>query len=95
MNLRGFVVAQFLRDVACDAPVGVLVDGCRNQCGNVFACEFFVDEAWCGLDGGPEDPADVGAVLEPKRAARGAVSYAFSNLECDVVEQIDVFGSRK
>ena len=86
MDLGWFVVAEFLGYVAGYSPVGVLVDGCWNQRWDVFACEFFVDEAWCSLDGWPEDPADVGAVLEAKAAACSAVGYAFSNFQGDVVE---------
>ena len=91
MDLGGFVVAEFLGYVAGYSPVGVLVDGCWDERGDVFACEFFVDEAWRGLDGWPHDPADVGAVLEAEAAARRAVRDAFSNFQGDVVEQVDVF----
>jgi hypothetical protein len=42
------------------------------------------------LDGGPEDPADVGAVLETKRAAGSAVRDAFCHFESDVVEEVHV-----
>ncbi len=38
VDLGGFVVAEFLGDVACYAPVGVLVDGCWDEGGDVFAC---------------------------------------------------------
>ena len=86
VDLCGFVVAEFLCDVACDAPVGVLVDGCGDEGGDVFACEFFVYEAGGCLDGGPVDPADVGAVLESEGAAGGAVGDAFGDFEGDVVE---------
>ena len=48
-------------------------------------------EAWCSLDGWPENPADVGAILEAETAARRAVGYAFGNFQGDVVEQVDVF----
>ena len=51
-----------------------------------------MDEAWCGLDGWPEYPADVGAVLEAEAAAGGAVGDAFGYFQCNVVQQIDVFG---
>ena len=51
-----------------------------------------MDEAWCCLDGGPEYPADVGAVLEAEAAAGGAVGYAFGDFEGDVVEEVDVLG---
>ena len=77
MDLSWFVVAEFLGYVAGYSPVGVLVDGSWDEGWDVFACEFFVNEAGCGLDGGPEYPADVGAVLEAKAASCGAVSYAF------------------
>ncbi len=50
-----------------------------------------MDEAGCGLDGGPEYPADVGAVLEAEGAFGGAVGYAFGDFEGDVVEEVDVF----
>ena len=86
MDLGGFVVTEFLGYVTCYSPVGVLVDGCWNQRWDVFACEFFVYEAWCCLDGWPEDPADVGAVLEPKAAAGGAIGYAFGDFEGYIVE---------
>ncbi len=86
MDLGGFVVAEFLCYVAGYSPIGVLVDGCWDERWHVFACEFFVDEAWGGLDGGPEYPADVGAVLEAKRAACSAVCYTLGYFQCDIVE---------
>jgi len=86
VDLCGFVVAEFLGYVACYSPIGVLVDCCRYEGGYVFACEFFVKETWCGLDGWPEDPPDVSAVLEAKGAAGGGVSYTFGYFECNVVE---------
>ncbi len=92
MDLGGFVVAEFLGDVAGYTPVGVLVDGCGDESGDVFAGEFFVDEAGGGLDGGPENPADVGAVLKTKRATRRAVGNAPRDFQSYVIEQIDVFG---
>ena len=86
MDLGRFVVAEFLGYVAGYSPVGVLVNGCWDEGWNVFACKFFMDKAWCSLDGWPEDPADVCAILEAKTAACGAVGYAFGNFQCDVVE---------
>jgi len=79
VNLCRFEVAEFLGDIACDSPIGVLVDGCGDKCWDVFACEFFMNEAWRGLDGGPIDPADVGAVLETKAAPCGAVGDSFGD----------------
>ena len=38
VDLGGFVVAEFLGYVAGYSPVGVLVDGCWDECGDVFAC---------------------------------------------------------
>ena len=92
MDLSRFVVAEFLGYIACYPPVRVLIDGCRDKRWHVLACEFFVDEAWRGLDCWPEYPADVGAVLEAEAAARCAVGYAFGHFQRNVVEQIDVFG---
>ena len=48
-------------------------------------------EAWCSLDGWPKDPTNVGAVLEPKAATGGAISYTFGNLQRDVIKEINVF----
>jgi hypothetical protein len=90
--LGGFVVAEFLGDVACDSPVGVLVYGCGDEGGDVFACEFLVYEAGRCLYGGPEYPADVCAVLESEACSCGGVCYAFGDFEGYVVEEVDVFG---
>ena len=92
MNLGRLVVAEFLGYVAGYSPVGILVNGCWDECGYVFACEFLVYEAWCGLNGWPKDPADVGAVLEAKGTSSGAVSDAFGNFQGKVVQQVDVLG---
>jgi hypothetical protein len=70
MYLGGFAVAEFLGNVTSDTPVGVLVDCSRNKRGYIFACEFFVNKAWCSLNRGPEDPADIGAVLKAEGSAR-------------------------
>ena len=71
MDLRRFVVAEFLGYVACDSPVRILVYGGRYEGGHVFTCKFLMDKARSCLDGWPEDPSDVGAFLEPKTGARG------------------------
>ena len=79
MYLSGFIVAEFLGYVAGYSPVGVLVYGCGDEGGYVFACEFFVYKAGGCLECGPVYPAYVCAILKAKTATCGAIGYAFGD----------------